>query len=318
MSNNRVYSIYEDTLSGIFWIGTDIGLNAFDKKTEKFYTLTTNEGLPNNVIYSILPDSKGNLWISSNKGLIRFRSPTTIDELLQEIKENTIRQRFKAFDINDGLQSNEFSHVSYCRLKTGELAFGGVNGLNIFHPDSILDNPYPPSVYLLDLKINNQLVEIGETSVLTQELRYTTHLQLTSQQNNLIFTYVGINFTLSHRNQYAYILEGYDKNWKNVGNRQIAEYTNLPPGEYVFKVKAANNDGLWNPTPASIKITITPPLWQSFWFRTIVVVLIATLAVSFYKWRVKMLRKQKNQLELEVKKRTEEIVKKNAEIERQK
>jgi ligand-binding sensor domain-containing protein/signal transduction histidine kinase len=318
ISNDKVYAIYEDKENKIFWVATDIGLNAFDKNTEKFYTINTNDGLPNNVVYGILPDKKGNLWLSTNKGLSRFVAPKSIDELLSLKNNRLINKRFKNYEVKDGLLNDEFSHNSNCILSTGELAFGGVNGINIFHPDSIKGNSYIPLIHLLNLKINNETISIGENSLLKQDLRYEKQLRLTSKQNNILIEYVAINFTLSERNQYAYILEGYDREWKYVNNRQIAEYTNLPYGTYTFKVKASNNDGLWNETPASIQIIITPPFWQTLWFKIAAILLIISLGVSIYKWRVRELKNQKHILEEQVRKRTEEIIRKNEEIEKQK
>jgi ligand-binding sensor domain-containing protein/signal transduction histidine kinase len=318
ISNDKVYDIYEDEKSKIFWVATDIGLNAFDKDAEKFYYLNTNDGLPNNVIYGILPDKNGNLWLSTNKGLSRFTLPKNIDELIRLKSTKLINKSFKNYEIKDGLLNDEFSHNSNCILKTGELAFGGVNGINIFHPDSIKENPYIPLVHLLNLKINNVSIPIGEKSLLKQDLRYTKQLRLTSKQNNILIEYVAINFTLSERNQYAYILEGYDKDWKYVNNRQIAEYTNLPFGTFTFKVKASNNDGIWNETPSTIQISITPPFWQTLWFRIAAILLILALVVSIYKWRVRELKNQKLVLEEQVRKRTDEIIRKNEEIEKQK
>ncbi|GAB4340468.1 MAG: hypothetical protein OHK0038_19980 [Flammeovirgaceae bacterium] len=318
ISNDKIYDIFEDKSTGIFWVATDIGLNAFNPKTEKFYHLNTNDGLPNNVIYGILPDKNGNLWLSTNKGLSRFSAPKSIEELIYLKKSNLISDRFKNYEVKDGLLNDEFSHNSNCILSTGELAFGGVNGVNIFHPDSIKGNPHVPVVHLLNLKINNTTVAIGQKSLLKQDLRYTKQLRLNSKQNNILIEYVAINFTLSERNQYAYILEEYDKNWKYVNNRQIAEYTNLPPGTYTFKVKASNNDGVWNETPTTLEIIITPPFWQTWWFRIAATLMTIFLGVIIYKWRVRDLKRQKHILEELVNRRTEEIIRKNEEIERQK
>jgi two-component system sensor histidine kinase ChiS len=269
LNTTTVLSIYEDD-SGVVWIGTyGGGLNRFEKATGKFSYFTYTEGLPNDVVYGILPDGRGNLWLSTNKGLARFTPASGV---------------FRRYDVKDGLQGNEFNQGAYFRSLRGELFFGGLNGFNAFFPDSIKENEYVPPVYLTSFKVFDKPIEIPPS------LTGTTHLRLSYDQNFFSFEFVALNFISPEKNRYAYMLEGLDRDWIVASaTRRYASYTNLDPGKYVLRVKASNNDGIWNEHGIALAITITPPYWRTWWFQLLVVMAAAGILSLMYRYRVNKL-----------------------------
>ena len=254
LSHNYVMSICEDP-SGILWIGTNYGLNRFDPEANDFKHYTTRDGLPNNVIYGVLADDQGNLWISSNRGLSRF-DPRT--------------ETFNNYDIDDGLQSFEFNSGVYFKSTSGEMFFGGVNGFNVFYPDSVKDNPNVPPVVISNFKKFDKRFRLGD--VLTE----FGLLKLSYKDNFITFEFAALDYTNPQKNQYAYKLEGLHDDWIYSGNQRYATFTNLDPGEYVFRVKGANSDGVWNKRGASVRILITPPFWKTWWFMWLAICLSLT------------------------------------------
>ncbi len=253
LSHNTVLSVYElQSLPGVIWVGTySGGLNRLDLESGTFEHYTEqNSDLPTNTVVGILGDDDGHLWLSTHNGLVRFDPPT---------------EQFRVFDLDRGIQSREFNFGAVHRSATGELFFGGINGLNTFHPDEVKDNPHPPNVVLTDFKLFNTSVDIGEGSVLTEFISGTDRVELKHDQNDVSFEYVGLHFTAPSKNSYAYMLENYDQDWRFVGDRRSAIYTSLDPGEYVFRVKAASSDGVWNQTGASVSILVRPPWWKTGW-----------------------------------------------------
>ena len=253
LSHNVVRTICEDPLEPekILWLGTaGGGLNRFDMTTEKFTHFTVDDGLPDMVIYAILSDNDNNLWMSTNHGLSRFNPRT-----------NT----FKNFDVNDGLQDNEFNSGSYFKSPSGELFFGGINGFNAFYPEDIRGNPHAPPIALTGFQIFNKPVAIGGDSPLTASISQTTALTLRHDQKVFSFEFAALDYTDPAKNRYAYKMENFDPDWQQAGTSRSATYTNLDPGEYVFRVKGANNDGVWNEEGASLNITILPPWWRTWW-----------------------------------------------------
>jgi len=250
VSSNRVRPFHEDR-SGMLWIGTwGGGLNKYDREKEIFTRYNVRDGLPDDVIYGILEDDLGNLWISTNNGLSKFNPQT---------------KRFKNYDIGDGLQSNEFSGSAHYKSKrTGEMFFGGVNGFNIFHPDSLRDNPYIPPVVFTSFKRYNTDEAQGE-AIIGKGISAKAELTLSYKDNILVFEFAALNYRSAFKNQYAYKLEGFNDNWIHLGTKRDVTFTNLDPGEYTLRVKGSNNDGVWNETGAALKITITPPWWKTWW-----------------------------------------------------
>jgi serine phosphatase RsbU (regulator of sigma subunit)/streptogramin lyase len=249
LSHPNVMHFYEDK-SGYVWIATyGGGLNRFDPKTEKFLRFTQeNSDLPNNGVYGILPDENGNLWISTNSGITKF-NPTTF--------------KFRNYTVDDGLQSEEFNGGSYYKARDGEMFFGGIKGFNSFYPAEVTDNKFIPTVVLTDVKIFNESIKVGEDSPLKKQISKTDEIVLPYWQNDISFEYVALHYSNPSKNRYAFKLENYEDEWRYVGDIRIATYTNLDPGEYVFRVKGSNNDGLWNEEGKSIKLIIKPPWWKT-------------------------------------------------------
>lgn len=285
LSHNVVRTIAPDPFEpNILWLGTKGGgLNRFDKQTETFSVLTEKDGLPNNVIYGILSDEKGNLWMSTNNGISRFDPRARI---------------FKNFDKKDGLQDNEFNSCAFFKSKSGELLFGGINGFNAFYPIDVKDNPNPPPVVLTDFQILNQPVSFKtKDSPLKQTITETKEIILNYEQRFFSFEFAALDFAEPSKNQYAYQLEGFDKDLVEVGTRRTAFYTNVPPGTYTFRVIASNNDGVWNREGAVIRLTVLPPFWQTWWFLILVTILGSSLIFFIYHRRLWQLEKEKNMQE---------------------
>ena len=306
LSHNSVYSIYKDG-NHFLWVATyGGGLNRFDPQTETFIRYTETDGLPNNVVYGILPDDHGNLWLSTNRGLSRFDPSAGL---------------FKNYDVHDGLQSNEFNTGAYFKSPTtGELFFGGINGFNMFHPDSLQDNPHTPPVILTDLKLFNQSIfdEKNQHFSGGKPLSELAEIVLPYDQNFLSFDFVALDFTNPLKNEYAYQLEGIDPDWVYCGNRRFVSYTNIPAGDYVFRVKGANSNGVWNEDGVAINITITPPFWQTAWFRVLAIVAFISLIFGGYHLRIRQLNRQQIYLERLVAERTGKLQNRTLELERQK
>jgi hypothetical protein len=223
--------------------------------------------------------------LSTNKGLSRFDPKTNI---------------FSNYDVSDGLQSNEFEGGAYYKSRSGWMLFGGINGFNVFHPDSIKDNLYIPPVVMTDFQIFNKSPKIGgKGSPLRQHISETDELVLSHQQSVFSFEFAALDYTAPQRNQYAYKMEGFDESWRDVGSRRFATYTNLDPGEYVFHVKGSNNDGIWNEQGTSIKITIMPPWWRTWWAYTLYVVMVLGLLYAIRRYESSRMH-LKNQLKMEL------------------
>lgn len=272
------------------WIGTNGGgLNCFDKQTGKFIRFTEKSGLPNKVVYGVVNDDNGNLWLSSNKGLSRFtpRYAKSENEKYPVIAGGT----FKNFEEEDGLQSNEFNRYAFTRTSDGILFFGGVNGLNYFDPKEIYDNSVVPEVIITDLRINNKSVGFSQDSSvkksqLSKPVFLTDKITLPYRDNMISFEFSSMDFTAPEKNLFKYKLEGFDKEWIQSGSNRFATYTNLDPGTYVFHVAGSNNDGVWNETGTSIELTILPPWYMTWLFR---LSLIAILSAGFYAlWRYRL------------------------------
>jgi ligand-binding sensor domain-containing protein/serine phosphatase RsbU (regulator of sigma subunit) len=252
LSSDYVQCLYEDR-SGHLWVGTGGGgLNKLIRESGRFVRYRMKDGLPNEVIYGILEDRHGHLWLSTNKGLSRF-DPRT--------------ETFKNYDTRDGLQSNEFNFGAYFKSRQGEMFFGGINGFNAFYPEQIKRNPYMPQIEITAFRLFNEPVAIAadRPSILKESISVTETIELTHRQNALSFEFVALSYTIPEKNQYAYQLEGFDKEWIYAGDRRFAHYTNVNSGRYIFRVKGANNDGLWNEKGRSIRIVIHPPLWTRWW-----------------------------------------------------
>lgn len=285
IGNNGVTNITQDK-KGRIWVGTNSGLNLFDPKNNTFKTYHEKDGISNAVIYGVLADDNGYLWLSTNKGLNKF-SPD--------------QESFVVYDATDGLQSDEFNSKAYHKDKNGFLYFGGVNGLSIFHPDSVHVNAYLPPVVLTDFLLFNKSVQVNDTTVLPGALNYLEEIALEYHQDMFAFEFSALNYKQSEKNQFAYKLEPFNKDWIYTDSEdRKAVFTRIPPGSYTFHVKASNDDGYWNEQAKTIKIKIHPPWWLTWWailLYTLLSLLILILIVRFQWKRTEL----KNRLKLEQK-----------------
>jgi ligand-binding sensor domain-containing protein/signal transduction histidine kinase len=287
LSSNIVLSIHQDR-SGELWIGTfGGGLNRFDRENRRFVQYREKDGLPSDAVYGILEDAQGFLWLSTNGGLSRF-DPRT--------------ETFKNYGVNDGLQSQEFRAGAYHKSSSGEMFFGGINGFNAFYPDEIgEDNPYIPPVVLTSLQQANEDVDIDGPieSVESATFRWPN--------NFFEFEFAALSYAQPEENQYAYMLEGLDKGWFYIGTRRFGSYTNLPGGTYTLRLKGSNNDGVWNERGTSIKITVVPQFWESWWFRGGVILALVGGAIAGYRLRVRGIEARSRELEVQVRERTSQL-----------
>lgn len=285
LNDNFVLAIYQDK-NGIYWIGTIKGLNKFNRKEKTFIHFTKKDGLPDNVVYDILEDDKGNLWISTNRGLSKL-NPKTFT--------------FKNYDVKDGLQSNEFNTGTGFVSKSGEMFFGGVNGFNSFYPDSIRDNPHIPSIVITSFEIFNNSVPIGEMldgrTILEKSITESNEIILSHKDKVFSFEFAALHYVSPDNNQYAYMMQGLEKEWNFVGSRRFVSYTGIPPGKYTFRVKGSNNDGVWNEEGVSLKIKIIPPFWRTWWFYALSVFVIGVIIASIFVYQMNRLRKQREEEE---------------------
>ena len=282
LSSNRIQVLFEDSKQRL-WVGTaDGGLNLLNPKTRTFQHFTTADGLPSNVINAMVEDRLGMLWLSTNMGLSRF---------------DPANRSFKNFDREDGLQSNEFNINSALRARSGDLYFGGTKGFNIYSPNGLLSSPNVAPVVLTDVQVFNTSLRPGlPGSPLQQQISEAKTLTLPYQVSAVTFQFAALNYLDPQKSRYAYQLLGFDETWRFSGTRREATYTNLDPGRYLFRVKAANNDGLWSRQPTTLTLIITPPWWKTVWFRGLALLLVISGAAAFYTLRTNALR-DKLQLE---------------------
>lgn len=280
----NIRSLLQD--GSTLWIGTDCGLFSLDLARFVVTNHYTNQQgpmafrLPNDVIYGILKDNEGYLWLSSNQGLTRF-SPK--------------RGIVKNYDLSDGLQSNEFNTNVCYRHPDGTLFFGGVNGINYFKTGPLQTNRFVPPVRITGLTVLDSTYNPN-----------LSHLTLGPEQNFMTFEFAALNFANTPKNQYQYKLEGVDPAWVPAQHRRVANYTKLPPGEYVFRVKGSNDDGIWNERGASMTIVIKPPFWATAWFRLLLIALLIGGLYGVYRYRIAQLKsRQAHELALSI--RTQEL-----------
>ncbi len=270
LQSDYIFSILIDP-AGFLWLGTfGGGLNKFYLETGKCKIYTVNDGLCSNSIYGIVKDNKGNLWLSTNNGLSRF---------------DPLKEKFKNYNVKDGLQDNEFNGGSYYKTKNGELLFGGINGFNAFYPVTIKDNNYIPPVVLTSFKVFNREINFSKplTSIKEIELPYS--------DNIFSFEFAALDYFSPEKNKYAYKLEGVDKDWVYISaDKRFAGYTLLSPGNYNFLVKGSNSDGVWNENGLKLFIRIIPPFWQRFWFIILISLVIICVAFLLYLRRLKIIR----------------------------
>ena len=270
-----VNSIYIDNYN-LYWIGTEgQGLFLYNPLRRETKNFGIKEGLPNDIIYGVLSDNNGNMWISTNYGISRL---------------NVLSNQFKNYNQWDGLQGNEFNYGAFLKTSNNELFFGGTNGITYFNPSDIRKNTFVPVIDINNIDVNNEPYQKITDALQEVRLKY--------DQNNFSIDFTALNFRQSEKNEFSYILEGNDKKWNYVGNQRKAVYTNIPEGNYVFKVKGSNNDGVWNEEGDTFKIKILPAPWKTWWAYLIYFSL--SFGLISYIRKILLLRiKEKNELKKE-------------------
>ncbi len=299
LSSNWVYCVAEDKENNL-WFGTMVtGLDKYDRKSGLFTNYSIKDGLPGNLINSVLVDNQNNLWLATNKGLAKF-NPKTL--------------KVEIFDNQDGLQNMNFNGHAL-KTKNGEMFFGGPNGFNSFYPSRIKYNKKVPPVYITGLRIFNKTVKTGDRInnrvILTNDISIIKELKLTYKENFITFEFIALDLDIPNKNQFAYKMEGFDKDWIKCGAKREANYTNLVPGKYIFNVKASNNDGVWNNNGTSLIVIILPPWWKTLWFKSIILLLTMALIFITYYLRIAFYRRRQKELTTMVKQRTYELLKTN-------
>ncbi|MGH1363384.1 MAG: ligand-binding sensor domain-containing protein [Calditrichia bacterium] len=268
LNNAAIWAIQHD-VAGNVWFGTySGGLNRFDREQEKFHFITEEDGLANNSIRAILEDDFGNLWLSTNEGISRF---------------NPHSGSVRNYDVSDGLQSNEFSAGAAFRAPSGEMFFGGINGFNAFFPDSVKDNEHIPPIVVADFKINNLPAKHRLHEAETKK----EPLYLNYDENALYFAFAALDYVNPAKNSYLQILTNSSGDTLSELTGRVTSYPGLKPGEFHLKVLASNNDGVWNRDGFQLRIVVSPPWWQTTWFRILSALLLLGLAVAYYKIRVR-------------------------------
>lgn len=295
--NPSISCITEDKSGTLWFSASGYGFGHFENNYKNYKVYTKKEGLPNAVIFGILEDDNNNIWVSTNKGISRF---------------NKELEHFRNFDKKDGFQGSKFNKGAFAKLNNGHLVFGGVEGFDLFHPDSIKDNVYIPPVVISDIKIFNKSVmdeDIDESfKYLRKSLNSNSDIILSHKERVFTIEFAALYYSFPEKNQFKYKLKGFDENWvKTSAENRLATYTNLNPGKYKFKVKASNSDGIWNETGTSINLIILPPWWATWWFRSIIIVLIAFIIITIYRLRTSQLKKNQKILEQKIKERTKEL-----------
>ncbi len=270
ISNNRIYSIIESK-NGDLWIGTYQGLNRYLRNENGFECFNSKNGFAGNSMYGILEDNNENLWIRTNEGISKF------DPLKDEIKN---------YNTTDGLVEIE-SNLNICfKTNNGKMNFSGLNGFNIFDPEEIKDNTAIPQVVFTELRILDSLIKVGDPNYLQKSLNDIDELTLSYKDKIFSIEFAALHYVNPTKNKYAYMLEGFRNQWTFLeGNNRKATFTNLSAGDYVLHVKTSNNDGIWNETGRSLKIIVTPPYWETFWFRILVFIFILFIIFIAYEYR---------------------------------
>lgn len=255
---------------GNLWFGTrGGGLVFFDTATQQFKTYNMDNGLPNNVVYGILEDGQNNLWLSTNKGISKFNYQT---------------EEFLNFTVDHGLVGNQFNYKSSFKAEDGAMYFGAVNGLTYFHPDQVKAFESEPEVHFTNFRLFNEPVLPGEKSVLQRDIDLTQKITLKYKQNVISFDFIAVDFHSRGKNKFFYYMEGFESGWQQAGNNSSATYTNLPPGEYFFHIKATNIYNYQNEKQRTIKLVVLPPIWKTIWAYLFYAAFIGAIVYALYRF----------------------------------
>jgi signal transduction histidine kinase/DNA-binding response OmpR family regulator/ligand-binding sensor domain-containing protein len=281
LNYNFVSCFLEDPVNPekYLWIATKGGgLNRLDKTTGDFFHLTAKDGLPDDVVYGILTDDAGNIWGSTNKGIFCMTASAN---------NKTASFSFRNFTKSAGLQDDEFNTGAFAKLPNGNLAFGGINGLNVFNPATILQSGFSPNVFITNILIGNKVVlPDDKTGVLQSAIEQTQSITLNHLQDILTLEFSSLDFTAPAQNKYRYQLVGIDDDWVESGTRRTATYLHLPSGTYVFKVQGSNSQGVWSNKMAELKIIVKPPWWRTWWAYLIYLLLIGFAVRTYFTFRI--------------------------------
>lgn len=282
ITNNFITDIHEDN-DGIFWIGTMGGLHRFDKRDEEFELIKRNDMAYGDPIFGICKDLSGNLWISTTSSILRYNIETSL---------------FYIYNESDGLQGKDFQLRAFFQSEDGELFFGGKDGFNSFYPEKLQMNEREPTVVITDFLIFNQPVMPEEGGILSKLISETDQVTINHRHSVISFKFVGLSYIAPQKNRYAYKMEGFDQEWIEVGSEQrMATYTNLNPGKYTFKVKASNNDGVWNKEATKLKIIIKPPFWRTGYAYLLYILLLAGIIYLIARYS-SIRKKERNSLRI--------------------
>jgi signal transduction histidine kinase/ligand-binding sensor domain-containing protein len=292
LTSNEITALFESS-AGVLWIGTNGG--GLHRYRADPGTFTSFYGADGDMAHGILEDPRGFLWVGTSRGLARF-DPAT--------------ERFRNYGLNDGLVCRGFTdRTSYpCLSSAGEILWGSVNGMNRFNPRHIRDNPHPPKIVITDVRLFARSFHQPVQS-------WKDRVEFGYRDNFLSFEFAALDFANPLRNEYRYMLEGLDESWNDAGNRNVAHYTNLDAGKYRFRVRAANNDGVWSKQEAWLDVVIQPPFWKTWWFRTLLVIAGIVLIWALYRWRVRQIEMARARLETLVRRRTVELEQKTRMLE---
>ncbi len=277
LPSQRIICLHSDFRNRL-WVGTNGGgICYYNAEKNTFHSYSQNDGLASSVVHSIQSDPSGNLWIGTNKGISRF---------------NPEKKTATNYDSRDGLAADHFNETASMITADGFLFFGGIKGFNCFHPDSIHMNSLIPPVVLTDFKLIDKSILIGNPQM--RELILSGQpLTFNHEENNFSFEFAALNFINTQKNQYAVMLEGFDKNWVNLGSRNYVSYTNMNPGNYTLRVKASNNDNVWNETGISLPILIKAPFYRYWWFKILLALAVALLIYIYYREHIKNIENRK-------------------------
>ena len=279
LSNNRVNALFVDH-AGTLWVGTQDGLDRFDRNTGEFTTFGERDGLPNNAVEGILEDSAGNLWLSTGNGLSRF---------------DPRARTFKNYYSDDGLAGDEFGEAVYCKSARGEMFFGGVKGVTAFYPEKVADSPFVPPVVLTDFSLFNNPVPIGGKSPLKKSITYTDSLTLSHEQNIFTLEFSALSFASPARTRYRYLLEGLETQWnETTATHRLITYTTLPAAEYHFRVQSGDSNGGWSEPGLTLGIRVLPPWWNTWQFKTLCAVISLALLWLAYRFRARQMQHEFN------------------------
>lgn len=295
LTSDRVISLHIDKRDN-FWVGTAAGLNLFNRGAGKFQRLTKKEGLASDVCFAILSDNKNQLWFSTSNRLVRL---------------DVVDWEFEEFDSSDGVQPKEFTTGNCLLLPDDQMLFGGLGGFNLFYPDKIAKNTIAPKVVLTDLTFLNQsddpFKQAQKQTSYYSDIAFADSIYLDYNENSFVLKFAALGYSLTAQNRYQYQLDGFDKGWVSNSSNRLATYTNVPPGHYVFRVKACNNDGVWNESETAIHVFIDPPFWRTWLAYVFYVMLLVGFITAFIRWRTHKLNKQKQHLEKRISERTIEL-----------